>query len=60
MITAFVDTRRGLMALVAGILAVSVSPAAAQLSTPIVTESYLIPSGDLGIQLYVRTSGRAP
>jgi pimeloyl-ACP methyl ester carboxylesterase len=54
MITALADIRRGLVALVAGILAVSVSPAAAQLSTPIVTESYLIPSGDPGIQLYVR------
>ena len=54
MITALADTCRRLMALVAGILAVSVSPAAGQLSTPIVTESYLIPSGDPGIQLYVR------
>jgi pimeloyl-ACP methyl ester carboxylesterase len=41
-------------ALVAGILAVSVSPAVAQPGTPIVVESYLIPSGDPGIQLYVR------
>ena len=39
MITALADIRRGLVALVAGILALSVSPAAAHLSTPIVTES---------------------
>jgi pimeloyl-ACP methyl ester carboxylesterase len=54
MITALANIPGGLMALVAGILAVSMTPAAAQLSTRIVTESYLIPSGDPGIQLYVR------
>ena len=54
MMTTLVDTRRGFMALVAGLIAVSVSPAAAQFSPPMVTESYLIPSEDPGIQLYVR------
>ncbi len=54
MIRAFGDIRQRLMALVAGILVVSVTPAAAELSTRIVTESYLIPSDDPGIQLYVR------
>ena len=54
MITALDDICRRLMALVAGILVVSVTLAAAQLSTRIVTESYLIPSDDPGIQLYVR------
>jgi len=54
MIRALADIRRHLMALVAGILVVSVTPAAAQLSTRIVTDSYLIPSDDPGIQLYVR------
>jgi pimeloyl-ACP methyl ester carboxylesterase len=56
MITALVDIARGLiaLALVSGIFAVSAKPALAQTSTPIVVESYLIPSGDAGIQLYVR------
>lgn len=54
MITALDHICRRLMALVAGILVVSVTLAAAQLSTQIVTESYLIPSDDPGIQLYVR------
>ena len=48
MITALDDICRRLMALVAGILVVSVTLAAAQLSTRIVTESYLIPSDDPG------------
>jgi pimeloyl-ACP methyl ester carboxylesterase len=42
------------IALVNGILIFSASPALAQSSTPIVVESYLIPSGDEGIQLYIR------
>src|SRR5215831_18220863 len=54
MITAFVDIALGVMALMSGILAVSASPALAQSSTPLVVESYLIPSADAGIQLYVR------
>ena len=54
MTTALADTRRGMMTLLAGILALSLDPAVAQLATPIVVESYLIPSGDPGIQLYVR------
>ena len=54
MITALVDIVRGVMALVSGILAVSASPAQAQSSTSIVVDSYLIPSGDAGIHLYVR------
>jgi pimeloyl-ACP methyl ester carboxylesterase len=54
MLTALADLCQRLMALLAGILVVSVTPAAAQLSTQIVTESYLIPSDDPGIQLYVR------
>ena len=53
MITALAD-RGGLVALVASVLVVYVNLAAAQLSAPIVTESYLIPSGDSGIELYVR------
>jgi pimeloyl-ACP methyl ester carboxylesterase len=40
--------------LMAGVLAATLSPAVAEPGTPIVAESYLIPSGDPGIQLYVR------
>jgi pimeloyl-ACP methyl ester carboxylesterase len=54
MITALADMRRGMITLVAGIFTASVSPAVAQPTTPTVAESYLIPSGDPGIQLYVR------
>src|SRR5437899_12023827 len=54
MTTALADTRRGMTTLLAGILALSLDPAVAQPATPIVVESYLIPSGDAGIQLYVR------
>lgn len=54
MTTALADIRRGMITLVAGIFTASVSPAVAQPTTPTVVESYLIPSGDLGIQLYVR------
>jgi len=54
MITALLDIALGVMALVNGVLIFSASPALAQSSTPIVVESYLIPSGDAGIQLYIR------
>jgi pimeloyl-ACP methyl ester carboxylesterase len=54
MITPLADMRRGMITLVAGIFTALVSPAVAQLTTPTVVESYLIPSGDPGIQLYVR------
>jgi pimeloyl-ACP methyl ester carboxylesterase len=54
MITVLLDIALGVIALVNGILIFSASPALAQSSTPIVVESYLIPSGDAGIQLYIR------
>jgi len=56
MITALVDIARCVEALtlVSGILAISARPVLAQTSTPIAVESYLIPSWDPGIQLYVR------
>jgi pimeloyl-ACP methyl ester carboxylesterase len=55
MITALVEMARGVMALASGIFIVTAGPAAlAQSGTPIFVESYLIPSGDAGIQLYVR------
>ena len=56
MITALVDIARCVAALtlVSGILAISARPVLAQTSTPIAVESNQIPSGDPGIQLYVR------
>jgi pimeloyl-ACP methyl ester carboxylesterase len=54
MTTALGDAGRGIMILVAGVLAASAIPAVAQPAAPTVVESYLIPSGDPGIQLYVR------
>jgi pimeloyl-ACP methyl ester carboxylesterase len=54
MITALVDMAQAVMALVTGILVLSASPALAQSSSATVVESYLIPAGDAGIQLYVR------
>src|SRR5262249_6098418 len=54
MLPALADKGRAMITLVAGLFAASVTPAMAQPTTPIVVESYLIPSGDPGIQLYVR------
>ena len=54
MTTALADVRRGVMTLVVGVVAASVNPAVAQPATATVVESYLIPSGNPGIELYVR------
>jgi len=53
MAAALADVRRGLMTLMV-VLAASVNPALAQPAAATVVESYLMPSGDPGIELYVR------
>jgi pimeloyl-ACP methyl ester carboxylesterase len=54
MITVLADVRRRSTSLLTVIIAASMSPAVAQPAAPTVVESYLIPSGDPGIQLYLR------